>query len=35
MVLIIGSLTDTQILSFATAKMFALLMGIKTGQNEK
>jgi O-antigen ligase len=34
-VLIIGSLTDTQILSFATAKMFALLMGIKTGQNEK
>jgi O-antigen ligase len=35
MVLIIGSFTDTQILSFATAKMFALLMGIKTGQNEK
>lgn len=28
-VLIIGSLTDTQILSLATAKMFALLMGIK------
>lgn len=30
-VLLIGSLTDTQILSLATAKMFALLMGIRNG----
>lgn len=29
-VLLIGSLTDTQILSLATAKMFALLIGIRT-----
>lgn len=29
-VLLIGSLTDTQILSLATAKMFALLTGIRT-----
>jgi len=29
-VLLIGSLTDTQILSLATAKMFALLAGIRT-----
>lgn len=31
-VLLIGSLTDTQILSSATGKMFALLTGIKTEQ---
>ena len=30
LVLFIGSLTDSQIISLATAKMFALLMGIKT-----
>jgi O-antigen ligase len=34
LVLIIGSLTDTQILSLATAKMFALLMGVKTGPSD-
>ncbi len=33
-VLLIGSLTDTQILSLSTAKMFALLMGIRINQNE-
>ena len=32
-VLLIGSLTDTQILSLATAKMFALLTGIRAEQN--
>ncbi len=31
-VLLIGSLTDTQILSLATAKMFALLTGLRTEQ---
>jgi len=35
MVLIIGSLPDTQNLSLITAKMFALLIGTKTGQDEK
>jgi O-antigen ligase len=33
LVLLIGSLTDTQILSLATAKMLALLTGIRTEQD--
>jgi len=35
LVLVIGSLTDTQILSLSTAKMFALMTGIKGIKNER
>jgi O-antigen ligase len=34
LVLFIGSLTDSQIISLTTAKMFALLTGLRTGQYE-
>lgn len=35
LVLLIGSLTATQILSYATGKMFALLMGIEIAQRDE